>query len=168
MNCGMSGCLEPTVGKSKYCRQHRWEAREAWVLRVQAGEQARQENHLRYRAAWNEALAAGEKAFKEAQCKMLTPMDGVTGKIYEPIEICGFAWLKVRPATSSFAKWLVREKLGTVSRYEGGVTCWSPVGKQSQSYDRKLAACRAMAEVLALRLGELGETTRVYADGRLD
>ena len=72
---------------------------------------------------------------------------------------CGFAWVKVRPATSAFAKWLV--KTGRARKgYTGGLDIW--ISDFGQSVDRKEAMAVAMAKVLS----EAGITA--YADSRLD
>jgi hypothetical protein len=81
--------------------------------------------------------------------------------------VCGFAWVNVRPANGSFAR---RVKAATKERnpyyaskgYYGGLEIRPDAGRMSQSYERKLAACRAYAAVLQ----EYGITA--YADGRLD
>jgi hypothetical protein len=35
--------------------------------------------------------------------------------------VCGFAWIKVRPANSRFAKWLIHSDLARKDEYYGGV-----------------------------------------------
>ena len=79
---------------------------------------------------------------------------------YEPEGMCGFAWVKIRPGNSSFAKWLVKNKLAR-SAYGGGVDIW--ISGFNQSVERKEACARAMAEVLRNELG-----VNAYADSRLD
>ena len=74
--------------------------------------------------------------------------------------ICGFAWVKIRPATTAFARWLVKEGKGKVSNYEGGVTIWA--SGFGQSYERKMAYAGAFAQVL----GKAG--INAYPAGRLD
>lgn len=85
---------------------------------------------------------------------------------YAPVMdgVCGFAWIKVRPATSSFARWLKAEKdtlpVGIHSGYRGGLDIW--VRGFDQSYERKMAYATAFADVLR----EAG--LNAFADGRLD
>jgi hypothetical protein len=73
--------------------------------------------------------------------------------------MCGFAWVVIKPATSAFAKWLVKNKLARKGYY-GGIHIW--IGAHDQSYERKAAHANAMALVLS----KAGYDA--YADGRLD
>lgn len=75
--------------------------------------------------------------------------------------VCGFAWVNIRPANSSFAR-RARKLIGGHKGYYGGWEIRPEVGRGDQSYERKLAACTAYADVLR----EAGITA--YADGRLD
>lgn len=72
---------------------------------------------------------------------------------------CGFAWVKVRPATTPFARWLKKNDYARQA-YSGGLDIW--VSEFGQSVDRKYAMASAMAKVLS----EAGITA--YADSRLD
>jgi hypothetical protein len=74
--------------------------------------------------------------------------------------VCGFAWVKVRPGTSSFARWLVRTGKSRGKAYHGGVDIW--IGDFGQSMQRKEAYARAMAQVFT----EAG--IKAYAQSRLD
>jgi hypothetical protein len=58
---------------------------------------------------------------------------------------CGFAWVTVKPANSSFAIWAKKNKLMR-SAYGGGVQYW--VSEFGQSVDRKAAFAGAFAKVL--------------------
>ena len=58
---------------------------------------------------------------------------------------CGFAWINVRPANSSFAIWAKKQGLMR-PMYGGGVTYW--VSVFGQSVDRKAAFAGAYAKVL--------------------
>jgi len=89
-----------------------------------------------------------------------TPMV-VQGYENQPIMdgVCGFAWINVRPGTSSFARWLVKEK-GCRKSYHGGIDVW--IHEFNQSYERKLAAAHAMADVLR-KAG-----INAYGQGRID
>jgi hypothetical protein len=68
-------------------------------------------------------------------------------KAYEPVMegVCGYAWVNIRPATCSFARWLSKNNIGH-SSYHGGWDMW--VGEFGQSMERKEAYARAYAEVL--------------------
>jgi hypothetical protein len=73
--------------------------------------------------------------------------------------MCGFAWVVIRPATSSFARWLRKNNFARTG-YTGGLHIW--ISDHNQSYERKLAHARAMAEVFC----DAG--FYAYFDGRLD
>lgn len=73
---------------------------------------------------------------------------------------CGFAWVKVRPGNSAFARWLVKNNYASKA-YGGGVH--SRISEHNQSISRKEAHAEAMAEVLRNELG-----INAYAESRLD
>ena len=89
-------CAEPTVGKSKYCREHRREARAAFKAMLEAKSGEREERYAEYASTYEAAIEAGKTG---------------TSKL-KPATITGSpeAYLTVLPRTSGFAKWLVREK----------------------------------------------------------
>ena len=72
---------------------------------------------------------------------------------------CGFAWVTVKPGTSSFAKWLVKQGYASKA-YGGGVQIW--ISEHNQSLERKTAHARVMAE----RLREYG--FKAYSNSRID
>lgn len=74
--------------------------------------------------------------------------------------VCGFAWVNIKPATSSFARWLKENTPARRDSYYGGISIRMPQG--GQSYEIKVAAARAFAEVLR----EAG--IKCYAYDRLD
>jgi malate synthase len=74
--------------------------------------------------------------------------------------VCGFAWIKIRPATSAFAKWLVKTGKARPA-YGGGLSIW--ISAHNQSMERKEAHARAMAKVLSEKLG-----INCYAESRMD
>lgn len=91
--------------------------------------------------------------------------DSAGGEVIDVVMdgVCGFAWVTVRPGTSRFARWLVKEGIGSPDSYRGGVSVREYGGdRYSQSYTRKMAAAEAYAAVLR----EAG--IKAYADGRLD
>jgi hypothetical protein len=102
-----------------------------------------------------EAISAGLKAGEEVipvpmhVVQRANPLDDNSPIIqrYEPIMdgVCGFAWVNVKPGTSSFARWLSKNGLGHKSYY-GGVDIW--ISDHSQSMTRKECHARAFAEVL--------------------
>jgi hypothetical protein len=127
----------------------------------------------RYRGLYEEAVAAGYAAGNGAKpvpmvvgsAKSLfgSGIDPSKPVYFVPDGACGFAWVKVRPGNSSFAKWLVKNGHAHKA-YSGGVDIW--ISAHNQSVARKEAHAGAMAEVL--RAGLAGEKVSVYADSRLD
>ena len=73
---------------------------------------------------------------------------------------CGFAWVVVRPGTSSFARWAAKNLPYTHKGYYGGLEISSPL--MTQSVTRNEAYCSAFAEVLS----EAG--IKAYSNSRLD
>jgi hypothetical protein len=110
--------------------------------------------------SYGELYELADKAGKAAaEAKTPTPMH-LRG--YEPIAdgVCGFAWVHVRDARTSFAKWLASEH-SAHSGYYGGVELW--ISDYQQSYELKLAYAEAFAESLR-RNGDID----AYANSRLD
>lgn len=75
----------------------------------------------------------------------------------------GFAWVIVRPGNSSFAHFLRKTGRGS-SAYRGGVQIW--VRTPEQSYERKVAYARAMADVL--KASPLLEGLSITTGSRVD
>lgn len=73
---------------------------------------------------------------------------------------CGFAWVAVHPANSSFARWAIKHGYADRSAYDGGIKFH--IRGFGQSADRKYAAAMAMEAVL--RAAGL----EAYAQSRLD
>jgi hypothetical protein len=105
---------------------------------------------------YREAYAAGLKAGHEVQ---VTPM--VVGTETSPFSnvidetkqtyfveggVCGFAWVKIRPARGKFVQFLKDKEIGSKDNYEGGYTIWCH--EFGQSLTRKEAFVGAFAEVL--------------------
>lgn len=109
---------------------------------------------------WKEAWDSGVEATKNASIEMIQVRDNMSGKVYDPFPICGFAWINVKPGTSRFARWLKKMNLGQVDTYYGGITVW--IHDYNQSYDLKLTHARAMAKILK------NHSIKCYAMGRLD
>lgn len=74
---------------------------------------------------------------------------------------CGFAWVNIKPGTSAFAKWLVKNQMARKDSYYGGVTVW--VSQFNQSMQKKEAYAYAFAEVLRTKYG-----FKAYASSRMD
>jgi len=73
---------------------------------------------------------------------------------------CGFAWVNIKPANSSFAKWLVKNNHARKNSYEPGISIW--IHDFNQSYQKKMTYAYAFAKVLQ------EHEIRAYAGSRLD
>ena len=102
-----------------------------------------------FAAIWEEAHVAGMAAGLACRPKPMVvgQRDGQFLHIVDIVDdgMCGFAWVKVRPANSKMARWLKAQKIGHKA-YNGG---WDvSVHDFGQSLERKSAAARAIADVL--------------------
>lgn len=130
----------------------------------------KQAQSLAFQTIWNEAVKRGREA--AAKCvpvpmivqQRANPLDDSSPVIrtFPPVMggVCGFAWVKVRPANSAFAKWLVENNHARKSN-EGGVCIW--ISEYSQSMELKSAHAYAMADYLR----SVG-IERAYAGERMD
>jgi len=93
----------------------------------------------------------------------VNPLDDSSpvAKRYAPVMggVCGFAWVTVRPANSSFAKWLLCNNLARVGN-DGGAAIW--ISHYNQSMQRK----ESHAEAMATYLRKVG--IKAYAGSRMD
>lgn len=123
-------------------------------------------------ALYAKARAAGMAA---AAARVPTPMvvvrhanplddNSPVVKRYEPVMdgVCGFAWIKCRPARGPFFAYCKAEGLGRKD-YDGGWSIW--VSDFNQSMERKEAYAYAFAEVLN-ESPEAGVTA--YGQSRMD
>lgn len=62
--------------------------------------------------------------------------------------VCGFGWVKVKPARGAFVTYAKKRNLGYSDTYAGGYDFMMGRITQSQSLTRNEAAARAFAEVL--------------------
>lgn len=109
-----------------------------------------------YRAIYEEACEAGHKAATNHKptpmhvVQRANPLDDSSEIVhrYEPVSdgVCGFAWINLKPATHSFAKWLKKNDLGRKDSYYGGRTIW--VFDYNQSMEKKSAYAQAFASVI--------------------
>lgn len=117
-----------------------------------------------FEAVYAKAVAAGMAAGQGAAPTPMVVTGGVPGETpkswYVSEGACGFAWVNVRPGTSSFAKWL-RKSGHARPAYEGGMQIW--VSHFNQSMARKEAYAEAMATVFRTELG-----VNAYAGSRMD
>lgn len=129
---------------------------------------AAQINHKRFSAVWEKARTAGMEAGSNFNpTPMVVSEADVFGgrkpggqSWYVSEGVCGFAWVKVTPGTSAFAKWLVKNKIARKA-YNGGVDIW--ISWFNQSMERKTAMAEAMAKVFRDELG-----INAYGDSRMD
>jgi hypothetical protein len=129
----------------------------------------RTERYIKFECAFQAAQIAGLKAGAEAKphTMIVSEADSFTAKglvgakhWVVPEGPCGFAWVNIYPATSSFARWLAKNGHAKKA-YEGGMQIW--ISEHGQSMERKEAHARAMAEVLTRELG-----VTAYAGSRMD
>ena len=114
---------------------------------------------------WTEAYELGLEAGQNCTPNPMIVDDGVRQYFIEDGS-CGFAWVHVAPATSAFARWLIKQKYAHAAYY-GGIDIWIHV--HGQSYARKLAHAEAMAKAFKRLLSANDISYKyVYADGRLD
>jgi hypothetical protein len=119
---------------------------------------------------YREAYAAGLKAGHEVQVTPMvvgtetTPFSNIIDNTKQTyfIEggVCGFAWVKIRPARGKFVQWLKEQNIGSKDNYEGGYTIWCH--EFGQSLTRKEAFAGAFAEVLR------GYGIDAYGQSRID
>ncbi len=123
-----------------------------------------------FRELYDRAMLAGQTAAKACtptpmvvgQAKDLFSNEIDMSKSVEVIYsgVCGFAWVKVKPATSAFAKWLKAQGICKGTSYTGGYDI--RVGDYGQSMERKYAHASAMAKVLQ------NSGINCYAESRMD
>jgi len=100
-----------------------------------------------YAAIWAEAWTAGVMAGLACRPTPMVILGSSDRRVIDVVNdgMCGFAWVKVRPANSKMARWLKSQNLG-YKAYDGG---WDvSVHDFGQSWERKSAAARAIADVL--------------------
>jgi len=102
---------------------------------------------------WKALVEAADRAGFEA---FLEPGPSGYG-----LGVCGYAWIRIRPATGGFARWLVRTSQASRDSYEGGIAVMSrsfvkpervpglDPAEVAQSAVRHLAYAQAFADVLA-------------------
>lgn len=119
---------------------------------------------------YREAYEAGIKAGNEVQVTPMvvgtetTPFSNIIDETKQTyfVEggVCGFAWVKIRPARGKFVTWLKEQNIGSKDEYAGGYTIWCH--EFGQSLTRKEAFVGAFAKVL----GDYG--INAYGQSRID
>jgi hypothetical protein len=96
------------------------------------------------------------KEFKDVVLKAFDAAHTATQKVLSAPDFdwypCGFASVRIKPATSKFAKYLKAEGLAKKA-YGGGLLVWNPSRSGTQSLDAKGAGCAAFVSVLKAELG---------------
>lgn len=155
-----SGCLALTSGKSKYCREHKAEARARFREMLADQAEGRQADLDTFASIHTEAAEAGHKAATELDTTPMTVIDGATGERWHVGEgVCGFAEVTIRPGNSGYANFL-KKNHGARKSYHGGVSL--RIGDYGQSYERKMAYAAAYSAV-AVKYG-----IKASPSGRLD
>ena len=110
---------------------------------------------------YRNADAAGRFAVSDAEIKAMIVTDERTGQQwFEADGVCGFAWIKIRPARGEFVKWLKKNNIGKTDSFEGGYMIW--ISDYNQSMQKKETYARAFARVLA------DNGIRAYSMSRMD
>lgn len=155
MICAKEGCTAESVGKSKYCRIHRDEARQSWLAKVKASAADRQAKVEKWAKIHAEAHEAGVRAANQAKpvpmiveqhSNQLDDSSPVVQRWVVEGGPCGFAWIVVRPGNCSFARWAKKNVPLTAKHYYGGMSIWCPLGTQSMAIKENY--CRAYANIL--------------------
>jgi hypothetical protein len=110
---------------------------------------------------YTQASAAGHEAVKAAAVKPMIVTDEARNLQYFVEDgVCGFAWVKIRPARGAFINWCKKNNIGRVDSYEGGYRIW--ISEYNQSMGKKEAYARAFAKVLQ------DNGIKAYAMSRMD
>ena len=169
--CNWNGCNNKRASNSKYCVQHKKEARQHWLdmIKEQGAERERQQAF--FKEVFDEAHRLGQIA---AADHTPTPMvvQEHTNQLDDnsPVKqqwivgggVCGFAWVIIKPGNCAAANY-AKKHCGASKHYYGGVSIW--VGEYGQSMELKQAYARAFADHLAKHLGD---KVTVYAGSRMD
>lgn len=115
--------------------------------KIRAEKKFRTDRYAAFARLYEIAQAAGQAAGQDHRPEPMVVKDMQTGYVYPPVMdgVCGFAWVTVRPANSSFALWAKKER-GWSKAYGGGMQLW--VSAFGQSYERKMAYARGFAKIL--------------------
>jgi len=126
--------------------------------KISAEKLEREQRYARFASLWDEAWQAGVKAAMAVTPRPMIVMDQ-DGKPVDYVSEgpCGFAWLNV-PGNTSFGKWLQKQGIARPD-YPKGLSVW--ISAYEQSYTRKAAHARAMADVLKANGIECGARSRL-------
>lgn len=108
----------------------------------------------------NKADKAGKEAVNKLNVIPMVVENKETGKQWFVEDgACGFAWVSLHPATSSFARWLKKQGIGSKA-YDSGLKIW--IHDYNQSVQKKETYASAYAEVLR------DNGYKAYSGSRLD
>jgi hypothetical protein len=99
-----------------------------------------------YQVAWDASCEAGQEAAEQF---------GEGGP-------CGFAWIIIKPGTSSFARWLVKEHHANPDHYYGGVNI------RIADYQQCLGASEEYARAFSLELRKYYPDLHIKPMSRMD
>lgn len=112
----------------------------------------RKARYAQFASDFDLAMLAGRKAAEEAVPETMhivgNDADGNLRHYSVSEGACGFAYITVRPASSSFGRWLVKEGHARKA-YGGGLTI--SISDYNQSMTRKAAHAKAAADYLTAR-----------------
>lgn len=152
-------------------------ARTAFKSMIQDQKDLRDNNLANFAQILKDALNAGNIA-----AKTVTPVPMIVQQHRNQLDdsspvvkqwgvsegVCGFAWVKIRPANCAFANWLKKQGYQH-SHYDKAVLITDRL--PTQSYERKTAWASAVAKHLRENIAALttGKSKiDIYADSRLD
>lgn len=150
--CSVLSCDTTVRGDYPRCYVHRFET----------PEKAERENRaLGFQELWNQAHEAGRAAGDAHTPEPMLVHDPGTNYHYAPVMsgVCGFASVRISPATTPFVRWLAKQGIGRKAYYGGWEISISAYG---QSMEKKEAFARAAAQVLQ----DAGY--KAYASSRMD
>ena len=118
---------------------------------------------------FSQADAAARAAVANMQVQSMTvrehanPLDDsspVVRQYHVEDGVCGFAWVKIRPARGKFVNWLKKNKIGKTDSFEGGYMIW--ISDYNQSMQKKETYACVFSKVLS------DNGIRAYAMSRMD
>jgi hypothetical protein len=113
--------------------------------KISAEKNERAARYAQFQELFNRAWEDGMRAAARTVPPVMNVYQGDVLVAVETEGPCGFAWVHVRGAGSSFGRWLTKENLARKA-YGGGLDVW--ISDYGQSMARKEAHARAMAETL--------------------
>ena len=109
----------------------------------------RKARYSKFASDFDMAMLVGRKAAEAAEPETMhivgADADGVTRHYSVSEGVCGYAYITVRPANSSFGRWLVKEGHARKA-WGGGLTI--NISDYNQSMTRKAAHAKAAADFL--------------------